>query len=283
MTRSEAASDLDLEWEYNNRARVPEHEAITARWEREAADYRANAEAELDIPYGPSERQRFDLFHGESGVDEAPLAVFIHGGYWQRGDRKTFSGFARCFTARGITIAMPSYDLCPEVTVMDIVAEMRAFLVALWRRTGRRVAVFGHSAGGHLTAAMVATDWAAQDGTPPDLVHGGYAISGVFDLPPLTETSINAALGLTVETAAAASPLGWSLPSLGGRLIAAYGEAESGSFARQAETIAEVWGAKGVETACVAVAGADHFTILDELADADGAMVARIAALAEGA
>lgn len=281
MTQSEARPDL--EWEYNNRARVPEHAEITARWEREAAAFRAAANAELDIIYGPSERQRFDLFHPENGSGDAPLAAFIHGGYWQRGDRKTFSGLARSFTARGITIAMPSYDLCPKVSVMDIVEQMRAFLAALWQRTGRRMAVFGHSAGGHLTAAMVATDWSARDGVPDDLVLGGYAISGVFDLPPLIETSINDALGLTAETAAAASPLGWPVAGSGRRLIAAYGEAESSEFARQAETIADVWGGKGVETACVAIAGANHFTMLDQLADPESAMVARIAALAEGA
>ena len=189
MTASDTG--LDLELEYDNRRRHPEHELIFARWTAAAAAYRAEADAELDIPYGPAPRQRFDLFAPAGGAETAPLVGYIHGGYWRSLDRKDFSHVARPLNARGLAVAIPSYSLCPDVSVAEIVEEMRAFLRVLWQRLQRRPAVAGHSAGGHLAACMVATDWAGLDGVPGDLVTAGYAISGLFDLTPLCATSIN--------------------------------------------------------------------------------------------
>src|SRR5687767_9575348 len=179
---------LDLEAEYNNRQRVPQHPQINARWAAASAAYRQATKADLDQPYGPKERHRYDLFR--AGAANAPLAVYIHGGYWQRGDRKDYSFVAKELNAAGIDVALPSYSLCPTVSVMDIVAELRACLAAIWKKTEKHPVVTGHSAGGHLTAAMVATDWSKIAGVPADLVRAGVAISGVFDLPPLITTSI---------------------------------------------------------------------------------------------
>src|SRR6478672_8517791 len=135
---------IDYEAEYNNRARVPEHPALIAGWAADAAAYRDAAGGELGVPYGPSERMRVDLF-GDGG---GPLAVFIHGGYWQGLDRSFFSHLAGGLAARGVTVAIPSYDLCPSVGMSDIVDQMRALCAFLWRRFERPMAVAGHSAGG---------------------------------------------------------------------------------------------------------------------------------------
>src|SRR5215475_7802562 len=148
---------LDYELEYNNRRRVPEHVEINARWQTASAAYRAAARVDLDQTYGPGDRHRFDLFL--AGKADAPLVVYIHGGYWQRGDRSDYAFLAQVLNARGLDVALPSYALCPAVSVMDIVSELRSFLVALWRKTGKHALLTGHSAGGHLTAAMLATDW----------------------------------------------------------------------------------------------------------------------------
>src|SRR5215475_6327822 len=123
---------LDYEVEYNNRLRVPEHVEINARWQAASAAYRAIARAALDQPYGPGERNRYDLFL--AGEAHAPLVVYIHGGYWQRGDREDYAFLARELNAAGIAVALPSYSLCPAVTVMDIVGELRACLACLWQR-----------------------------------------------------------------------------------------------------------------------------------------------------
>jgi len=264
---------MDYEVEYNNRQRVPEHGEINARWQVASAAYRAIARAALDQPYGPGERNRYDLFL--AGEVNAPLVVYIHGGYWQRGDREDYAFLAQALNARGFDVALPSYALCPAVSVMDIVAELRSFLVALWRKTGKHALLTGHSAGGHLTAAMLATDWSAVAGVP-DLVRKGIAVSGVFDLAPLVGTSLNDALGLDAPAARAASPLFWPPPA-GRVLVAAVGGAESAEFLRQSREIATSWQSAGARCQYLEVPGANHFTVVDELVNPDSALSIKLA------
>lgn len=271
---------LDYEAEYNNRRRVPDYGRINERWEKASAAYRAETKADLDQPYGKGERQRFDLFPAAGRSDGAPLVVFIHGGYWQRGDRKVYSFLARELNQRGITLAVPSYTLSPAASVMDIVSELRQCMKALYDRTRRRPVVCGNSAGGHLTAAMVATDWSRIAGAPADLVRRGYAISGVFDLAPLIGTSINEPLRLDVAKAREASPIAWPVPPKDRTLVAAVGGDESQEFIRQSLEITAHWSKAGVKAECVIVPSTNHFTVVDELARPDSAMFTRIVEMA---
>lgn len=271
---------LDLENEYNNRRRVPGHPAIQERWEKESAALRSTAKCELDKPYGRGERQKYDLFHPKSGA-AGPLVVFIHGGYWQRGDRKAYSFVAREFITQGVSVAVPSYSLCPAVSVMDIVGELRQCLKAIYESTKRRVVVTGNSAGGHLTAALLATDWSKIGGVPSDLVRSGYAISGVFDLAPLIPTSINDAAKLDTAKAREASPLFWPAPSKDRTFVAAAGGDESQEFIRQSLDITAAWSRAGVKAECIVVPSTNHFTIVDELVRPDSAMLARIVGMAK--
>lgn len=270
---------MDYEAEYNNRARVPEHPEIIAGWSEDAAAYRKASVCELDLAYGASERTMLDLFHPAHGHHDAPMAVFIHGGYWQALDRKTFSAVARGLNAHGISVAVPSYDLCPQVGIGDIDEEMRQCCAWLWRRHGRHLTMLGHSAGGHLTAAMIATDWRNRDAAlPPDLCTRGYAISGLFELAPLIGTSINDALGLDEASAREMSPLAWPV-NHASHLTAAVGRLESSEFHRQARAVCDAWRKHGVETAYREIDGADHFTVLAGLTDADSIMVREIVEL----
>ena len=178
----------DYEAEYNNRARVPEHPEIFARWAREAEDYRAEAmkerRAELGLQYGDTPRQTIDLF-SPKGAAEAPLALFIHGGYWRSLDPSLFSHAARGANAHGIAVAVAGYDLCPEVTIAEIIDQIRHACLFLWLRTGRRMMVYGHSAGGHLAAAMLATDWHGQyPKTPGDRVCRRHEVRGRLRVEP---------------------------------------------------------------------------------------------------
>jgi arylformamidase len=274
----------DYEAEYNNRARVPEHAEIFARWAREGAEYRAQAlaenRAELGLRYGPGPRQTLDLFSPAGGV-AAPVTVFIHGGYWRSLDPSSFSQMARGLNARGLVVAVPGYDLCPQVAIGDIIAQMRQACLYLWRRFGRRLVVSGHSAGGHLTACMMATDWKSIDpDVPADLVPAGFAVSGVYDLTPLLQVSMNQDLRLTPESARAASPIFWTPPRRA-VLDAWCGALETNEFLRQNRIICDAWGPAGVETTCREVPGTNHFTVIDAFADAGGDMVARMVTLSE--
>jgi arylformamidase len=266
---------VDYEVEYNNRARVPENPSLIAGWARDAAAYRQR-HAPRSIPYGPGARNIIDFFPGDN---EGPIVVFIHGGYWQALDGSFFSHLAGGLNAHGVSVAIPSYDLCPAVTVDDIIQEMRVASREL-ARLGRSLVVSGHSAGGHLAACILATDWPAFDTSlPKDLVVAAYAISGLFDLGPLVETSINNALYLDDATARAASPLFWKAPGRGS-LDAVVGENESAEYFRQSRTIVDRWGAARVATRFGTVPNANHFTAIAPLADPNSPMVLRVKELA---
>lgn len=268
---------MDAQAEYDNRARVPEHPGIITHWARDSAGFRASwPEAELDLAYGPGERERLDLFRPGPGGGW-PLALFIHGGYWQALDRLFFGHVARGLLDHGVAVAIPSYDLCPAVPLARIVEQVREAAAFLHRRRlgARRMLAMGHSAGGHLTAMLMATDWRALDpALPPDLVPAGLPISGVFELEPLLPTTIAAPLRLTPEEARRLSPR-LLPPPAGAALHAVVGAAESGEFLRQTRDFATAWGGSWE-----AVPGANHFTVLNVLTDPASPLVARAAAMA---
>jgi arylformamidase len=267
---------IDYEVEYNNRARVPENPALIAGWAKDAAAYRAE-HAPRSISYGLGARQVIDFFAGDG---KGPIVVFIHGGYWQALDGSSFSHLARGPNAHGIGVAIPSYDLCPDVTVKEIIGQMRTASREL-SRLGQPLVISGHSAGGHLAACMLATDWREFDASlPANAVIAAYAISGLFDLGPLLGTSINKAMGLDQETARAVSPLFWRAPVVPLSLDAVVGENESAEFYRQSRTIVDLWGEAGVATRFGTVPGANHFTAIAPLADPDSPMVLRLKHLA---
>lgn len=270
---------MDIEAEYNNRARVPEHPEIFAGWARDAAARRGLGRCELGIPYAPGARTFFDVFH--PAQDRAlPIISFIHGGYWRSLDPRQFSHLATGLNARGYIVVMPGYELCPQVSIATIIEQMRAAHLAVWRRFRRPIIATGHSAGGHLAACLLATDWRAIDNALPDpLVTAAYSISGLFDLSPLLQASMNEDLRLDPDSALAASPLFWTPPA-GLALDAVVGARESGEFIRNSRAIAETWAGAGVATRFGTIPGANHFDIVAPLADPGSAMTDRVAQLA---
>lgn len=247
--------NIDWEAEYNNRALVPDHPAVMQRW-RETAEAARAAHPPLEIAYGRGPREMMDLF---SAGDAAPVAVFLHGGYWQALDKSWFSGLAPALLAQGVSLAVPSYDLCPAVRLGAILRQVRVAVETVRERTGARPVVFGHSAGGHMAACMLSEGRASA----------AVAISGVFDLAPLIPTSLNKALDLDAREAAALSPIHWPVPNgstPGGTVLdCLVGADESPEFLRQSRMMADLWAANGVETRYEALPGLNHFTVLDPL------------------
>jgi arylformamidase len=272
---------IDNSAAYNNRAAVADFPNIVAQWQRDATAYRdkmANeGRAELDVRFGPSERQYLDLFKSKDA--DAPLAMFIHGGYWRAMSPKEHSHLARGLTGNGVTVAVAGYDLTPQVSIAQIIEEMREAVLFLWQRFGKRIMIYGHSAGGHLAACMMATDW-TEHGAPADLVPAGYAVSGVFDLAGLIHTDMNVDFRLDEASARAGSPLFWPAPQ--GRVLdIVVGADELPEFIRLSHVMADTWGAAGVETRYEAVPGTHHFNVVAPLADPLSAMTTRVVELCE--
>jgi arylformamidase len=199
--------------------------------------------------------------------------MFIHGGYWQALDKSFFSYAARGLNELGVTVAVPSYDLCPEVRIGDIVEQIRSACAALTRHANAPIVVAGHSAGGHLAACMLATE---------AHVPAAYAISGLFELAPLVPTSLNEKLRLDAAEAEALSPLFWPAPE-GKTLDAVVGGDESSEYLRQSAAIVAAWGEGGAETRYEEIEGANHFTVIAPLAEAASPMCERLRQLARKA
>jgi arylformamidase len=273
------ATGIDYEAEYNNRLLVPDNAKYSARWAAASAAARAGLVCDLDLEYGPAIANRYDMFWTQRRGSGVPLAVYIHGGVWQRGDRKDYSCVVDQLVARGVDVAVPSYTLCPEVKVSAIFEELRGFLRVLWATTGRRPLVIGHSVGGTMAAAMMATDWGKAGDVPDDLVRSVYSISGVFEAEPYVHTTYNDAVRMTAEEARAVSPA-LMQPPKGCTIVAAVGGAESREFVRQSLDLVARWSPAGVKAECVVVPGANHFSIVDELMRPDSAMLDRCAGMA---
>ncbi len=257
------AIDPALEREYNNRALVPEHPAIFERWRRASAAFRARADADLDLRYGQAERHRLDLFRAPNARG---TVVFIHGGYWRSLDKSDFSFVAAPFVANGLSVAAFNYRLCPAVAVADVVEDCRdafAWLLANGARYGvpvDRIALTGHSAGGHLVAMLFATDWVARN-IAPACILGGAALSGVSDLEPLLNCSMNEDLRLDAAAARAVSPLHHP-PRISAPLYLVVGATESAAFREQTHKLRRAW----PDTCPTAeeVPGCNHFTVVDD-------------------
>ncbi len=260
--------------QYNNRAMIaPEAlAAIKADQERRSDAFRAAASrAELDIAYGPHPRERLDLFLPEA--PNPPLFAYLHGGYWQWNEKEPFAFLGEQLVAGGAAFANIEYALCPEISLSELTDQVRRALAHLWREADGlgydrgRIVVSGHSAGGHLTAMMMATDWPAfADGLAADLVAAALPISGIYDLEAVRLTPLNDAVRMDQAEARALSPM-FLAPASGAPMTVVVGGAESEEFHRQAEDFVRAWQASGVTADVLVAPGRDHFTVLNALAE----------------
>ncbi|HZT88708.1 MAG TPA: alpha/beta hydrolase [Stellaceae bacterium] len=255
--------DEAYEAEYNIRRRHPESPQHYARYAAESEAARAGLRCELDLAYGEAPGERLDFF--PASWPDAPLLLFIHGGYWRALDKKDFSFIAPPFVAAGIAVALINYDLTPKVGVADIVEQARRAVGWTHERAeqfgfdGRRLVVAGHSAGGHLTAMALLAE-------PPLPIAAGIALSGVFDLVPLLSTNVNEQLRLDAAEARRVSPTHLPPPHRPPALIAVGGD-ETAGFIAQSQNFAAHCGREAR-----IYPGLDHYTIVWALAEPDSAL-----------
>ena len=198
-----------MDWNdaYANMPYIPEAEALLTRWSVEAGQYRdaltQQGKARLGVPYGGRDREAYDLFLPDGTAQG--LVVFVHGGYWMKFHRDLWSHFAEGMRAQGFAVAVPSYDLCPDVSIADITAQIATAVTHAADEVVGPIHLAGHSAGGHLVARMCVAG--VLQGAVAARLAMVLPISPVSDLRPLINTDMNDTFRLTEESAAAESPV----------------------------------------------------------------------------
>jgi arylformamidase len=258
-----------LDREYNNSGKVANSAEYLARYRAESRLTRDALPARLDLRYGPNPGETLDVFLPE-GAGPWPVHVFVHGGYWRALDKQDFSFVARALQPAGVLVAVINYALLPAVDMDELVRQVRASVAWLHRNAAAlggdpaRLTVSGHSAGGHLVAMLMSTDWGLFAGLPADVVKAGCGISGLYDLEPMRLCFLNETLGLTMETARRNSPV-HLVPEAAGPLLLPVGEREGAEYHRQTETLAAAWCRRGLTVEVMDMGGHDHFSIIAEL------------------
>ncbi len=265
-----------IDAQYNAGAAVADAGAYLERWAAESAAVRERLPCELDVPYGPTLDETLDVFPATRA--DAPVFVFLHGGYWRALSSKDFSNVAVAMHALGITTVVVNYALAPKVTIDEIARQCRAAVAWTLRRYGgHRVVVGGHSAGGHLSAMCALTRWADDYGLAADPLAGAALISGIYDLSPLRHSYLQPQIRLDDGIVARSSPLFAVRPSAT-PLLVTWGGDESAEFTRQSTAFHEAWRAAGNASELLPLAGAHHFSVLGGFADRTNVLCRWIAA-----
>ena len=262
----------ELEAQYNVRARRgPEFAAVVERWRNLSKEVRNQRLCDLDVPYGTRAREKLDWFF--SGNPSGPALIYLHGGYWQSGDKSMYSFIADDFVRHGVSVGIVNYDLTPLVKIAHITAQVKRAIGWIWQNAKTlkfardRLILSGHSAGGHLTGMMMGCDWSAVDHElPHDLIRGAMPISGIFDLQPLVHTTINSGPKMNIEEAKEESPY-FIQPKTDAAQLVVVGGGETKEFLRQSDSYVEKYQTKSRVMKRINVADDDHFDVVETLAD----------------
>jgi len=273
-----------LDREYDNRAKVADFADFLARY-RAASDTLRRQRPGQELAYGPPPAARLDIFPPLAAPPgAAPVHVFIHGGYWKSLGKHEFA-FTAGAAPEALTVVL-DYPLIPTVDMDTLVAHCRQALIWLYRHIAdhggdpRRIVVSGHSAGGHLAALLLASDWPALDpGLPADPVRAILGLSGLYDLEPIRRCFLNAELHLDGAAVAEHSPLN-HLPPVGTTALLAVGEQEGHEYARQSRVQVEAW-IQHID-ARVLLTPDHHFSIVSQLERPDTPLARRLQTLLEG-
>jgi arylformamidase len=255
--------------QYNARASIPDHPYIFTRWNKDSMHVRRTSAAVLDLAYGESSGERLDFY--PSNRRDAPLLVFIHGGWWRSLDKSDFAFIVPPYLRAGFNVALTNYTLAPGASIADIVQQQLRALAWLYRNAEQydfdreRIVVAGHSAGGHLTAMMLAAVWPVfGKDLPEDLVKAGIMLSGLYDLEPVRQAEfVNVDAKLTEEDIDRLSPA-WMPQAHPAPFITAVGALESDEFKRQTALIGERWKANHISD--IGLPDTNHLTICDAFA-----------------
>jgi arylformamidase len=262
-----------IDAQYNASLQVSDPAAELAHYVRQASRARATLRDVQDVRYGPTLAETLDIF--PANQPDAPVFVFLHGGYWRALSSKEFSGVALGLQPQGVTTVVVNYALCPAVTIDEITRQVRTALAWVLRHIRdyggdpSRVAIGGHSAGGHLTAMALQTRWTEDYGLPADPFQAAVLVSGVYDLAPLRHSYLQPQIRLDDGIVQRQSPAFHVRPCATPIRIT-WGGAETAEFARQSQVFHEAWQAAGNISELAAVPNAHHYNAIHGFESPDG-------------
>jgi arylformamidase len=265
-----------IDAQYDPGLPVADRAVAMRHYAERSAHARATLRCALGVPYGPTRAETLDIFPAEQ--PGAPVFVFIHGGYWRALSAGDFGCVALGLQRRGVTVVVPDYALCPGVTLDEIVRQARAACAWVLRHIGEhggdpaRVAVGGSSAGGHLAAMCLQTEWARDYGLPADPFAGAVLASGLYDLAPLRFSYLQPKIQLTEELVRRCSPALLPMRSCATPVLMTWGGREQAEFARQSLAWRDAWRAAGNRVELLDQPAADHFTAIHGFEDPDSAL-----------
>lgn len=265
-------SPQELERQYNVRDSRADYETkIVPDWIKRSAITRTNLKSAIDISYGKSEKQKLDFF--SSPDINSPTVIFFHGGYWQRGDKSVYSFLANSFVKNNINFLAVGYDLCPKISITQIVLQAQEAIVWIWQNANKleinkdKFIVSGHSAGGHITGMMMGTEWnKISSDLPNNLILAGIPISALNLLEPIRHTTLNDALKMDKEEAKSQSPI-YLPPKTNAQQLIVYGANETDEFHRQSNIYYEKFKSKERKIERFIVQDADHFDEMNDLSN----------------
>lgn len=265
------ATQRITDWDdaYANMPHIPGADDYIPRWIEAAAEFRETRSCGLDVSYGENVREKYDLFYPDA--KSKGLFVFVHGGYWMRFDKSHWSHFAAGALARGFTVCMPSYPLCPDVEIGDIVSSVSGAITQVANKIDGPIYFCRHSAGGHIVSMLSSHEFGLAAEISNRIVKT-TSISGVHDLRPLLQTQLNETLHLSTAKAAQWSPA-MHQPKDGLKIVNWVGSDERPEFVRQNRLLADMWLGLGASVQCVEEAGRHHFDVIDGLRDADSTLM----------
>ena len=279
MLYRDFATQEDLDAQYDLRTLFPEAASLyEAFCERESGKAREDLAHHLNVPFGPTLAEHVDLYPAGEG---APVLVYVHGGFWALRTAREFGFIARGPASRGVATVVTNYALCPAVTIDEIVRQTRAAIAWAYRNARsfggdpERLHVAGHSAGGHLVAMLLATDWPGDYSLPADVIKGATAISGLFDLAPFPYTFLQPKVQLTWDQVRRNSPI-LHVPDESSPLLVAYGEDETDEFKRQSEDFLAAWKEKSLSGERLVLPGKNHYDVIDGFLDAGSPLLTGI-------
>lgn len=272
-------SQAELDDQYNQNSLVPDNSPFKNQKIALSAKARADYECILDVAYGPTKKEKLDIFPAKT--KGAPIQIFIHGGAWKSGNKAEVSYPAPVFVDAGANYVALNFDVVPDVMIEEQVRQCRAAIAWVYRNAEsfggdkERIYVCGHSSGGHVTGMMVVTDWEGVYELPADILKGAAPVSGMFDLEPVRHSWRNSYLHLDEERARALSAI-HHIPATPIPLVLGVGTGELPEFQRQTHAFAEAWRAAGKSCELVVVDGLNHFQMGAEFGNRESPIIKAI-------